>query len=299
MKRRIGPGTALLWRMVSSQGKKTAGSADEWLVQGPEPGRSDNIEDNARTKRAVGPETSQWLIPSTTDLNGRSEVHGEESGVSRSSLARTSAAEEAANEVTSKTRARGASRGSKKRQQTFDELHAENAELARRIRELQTDLRLQAKEAKGERDELARSFDEREAEMRQRIAELESVLAGAKKGGRAKAATSSRRRKSTATVDPSRKPTGSRRGVKTSGATSKVRKPRMRRGATRRNGKVDLNHATFEELRKLGLSVTQTARVIAYRDVRGGFESLDELDDIPGLPKDTRVDLRVRLTLSD
>jgi DNA uptake protein ComE-like DNA-binding protein len=36
--------------------------------------------------------------------------------------------------------------------------------------------------------------------------------------------------------------------------------------------------------------------VIAYRDTRGGFDSLDELDDIPGLPKETRGTLKGLLT---
>jgi hypothetical protein len=38
--------------------------------------------------------------------------------------------------------------------------------------------------------------------------------------------------------------------------------------------------------------------MIAYRDVRKGFESLDEINEIPGLPKETRAELRNRLTLS-
>ena len=65
----------------------------------------------------------------------------------------------------------------------------------------------------------------------------------------------------------------------------------------RRNGKLDLNEASFEELRELGLSVTQSARLIAYRDVRGGYESLDEIDDVPGLSEKTRDELKDRLKL--
>jgi DNA uptake protein ComE-like DNA-binding protein len=43
--------------------------------------------------------------------------------------------------------------------------------------------------------------------------------------------------------------------------------------------------------------VTQSARLIAYRDVRGGYESLDEIDDVPGLSEKTRGELKDRLKL--
>jgi DNA uptake protein ComE-like DNA-binding protein len=72
------------------------------------------------------------------------------------------------------------------------------------------------------------------------------------------------------------------------------RRPKRR---TSRNGRLDLNAATFDELRSLGLSVTQSKRLIAYRDARGGYASLDELDEVPGLSKATRAELRSRLKL--
>lgn len=68
-----------------------------------------------------------------------------------------------------------------------------------------------------------------------------------------------------------------------------------RRPSTKR--KVDLNEATFEELRAIGLSVTQSSRVIAYRDVRGGYESFDEFEGIPGLSSETLSALRARAQL--
>jgi DNA uptake protein ComE-like DNA-binding protein len=49
---------------------------------------------------------------------------------------------------------------------------------------------------------------------------------------------------------------------------------------------VDLNEAFFEDLRAIGLSVADSARVIAYRDLRAGFGSMDELPDLPGLSPD-------------
>jgi DNA uptake protein ComE-like DNA-binding protein len=287
--------------------KNRAKAAEEWLVEGPESEGSDEAEDNARgstadeavavedhgpsaparQQRAVGSETAQWVVPSTTDLNGGADDREEKStGASRSSPARDSAAEAA--EKRSKTRRRRASKASKKAQPGLDQLRTENVELAGRVRDLQTELRFQAKRAKAA-----------EAELQQQIAELESALADAKKGGRAGPASTSARRRNVTTASTARKqPTGSRRQVKTSGDTSKAATSRRRRRAGGGNGKLDLNRASFEELRNLGLSVTQSARLIAYRDVRSGFESLDELDDIPGLPKDTRAGLRARLTLS-
>jgi DNA uptake protein ComE-like DNA-binding protein len=49
---------------------------------------------------------------------------------------------------------------------------------------------------------------------------------------------------------------------------------------------IDLNEATFEELRAFGLSVNQTARVLAQRQQRGGFKAVSDLTAIPGLPHD-------------
>ena len=53
----------------------------------------------------------------------------------------------------------------------------------------------------------------------------------------------------------------------------------------RRGGPLDVNKATFEQFRELGMSVTQATRVIAYRERQDGFDSVDDLDAVPGLPK--------------
>ncbi len=60
---------------------------------------------------------------------------------------------------------------------------------------------------------------------------------------------------------------------------------------------LNLNEATYEDLRRLRLSVTQAGRLLAYRDRAGGFKSLDELDAIPGFPKPFLTELKPRLTL--
>jgi DNA uptake protein ComE-like DNA-binding protein len=58
--------------------------------------------------------------------------------------------------------------------------------------------------------------------------------------------------------------------------------------------KVSLGRATFEDLRALGLSVTQSRRILRYRD-DGRLGSLDDLDEVPGFPKALRAELRQRL----
>jgi hypothetical protein len=60
---------------------------------------------------------------------------------------------------------------------------------------------------------------------------------------------------------------------------------------------IELNGATFEQLRDLGFSVTQATRVITNREGRGGFASLDDLDGIPGIPRDFLDDVKARLKL--
>ncbi len=60
----------------------------------------------------------------------------------------------------------------------------------------------------------------------------------------------------------------------------------------------DLNDLRFEELRTLGLSTTQAARLLAARERLGGFSGLDQLDAVPGIPAQTRDELKRRVTLS-
>jgi DNA uptake protein ComE-like DNA-binding protein len=60
---------------------------------------------------------------------------------------------------------------------------------------------------------------------------------------------------------------------------------------------LDINEATFGELCALKLSSTQSRRVIAYRTRIHGFESIDQLDEVPGFPKKVRDQLRHQLTV--
>jgi hypothetical protein len=73
--------------------------------------------------------------------------------------------------------------------------------------------------------------------------------------------------------------------------------PALRPPAAEPTGPVDINEASFEVLRSLGCSVTQTARILAARKVRGGFAAPEELSDVPGLPAEFRAELISRLTV--
>src|SRR4051794_26890404 len=53
-----------------------------------------------------------------------------------------------------------------------------------------------------------------------------------------------------------------------------------------------LNTASFEALRAVGLSVTQAARVIGQREQHGGFESVDDVDAIVGIPRTVKQTLK-------
>jgi competence protein ComEA len=61
------------------------------------------------------------------------------------------------------------------------------------------------------------------------------------------------------------------------------------------DGPLDLNAVEFEQLRALGLSTAESARLVAIREVRGGFASLDELDDLDGFTEKQLRDLKARL----
>ena len=67
-------------------------------------------------------------------------------------------------------------------------------------------------------------------------------------------------------------------------------------GATK--GPISLSAATVEQLDELdGIGPTLAARIVGWRDTHGGFQSIDQLGDVPGIG-DTRLEsLRPHLTL--
>jgi helix-hairpin-helix protein len=61
--------------------------------------------------------------------------------------------------------------------------------------------------------------------------------------------------------------------------------------------RVDINEATFEELRAMKLTITQSRRLLAYRKRVKRFESIDELDAIPGFPRTALEQLKHKLSV--
>jgi competence ComEA-like helix-hairpin-helix protein len=62
-------------------------------------------------------------------------------------------------------------------------------------------------------------------------------------------------------------------------------------------GPVNLNEASFEQLREIGFSVTQATRVITYREREQGFDEVDDLDVVPGMPKSFLNEVKKNLTV--
>ncbi len=63
------------------------------------------------------------------------------------------------------------------------------------------------------------------------------------------------------------------------------------------SGTVNLNTASFEELREADLSVTQATRILAYRERFGGYASVEDLEKVPGFPAETVAGLGGRFTV--
>lgn len=53
------------------------------------------------------------------------------------------------------------------------------------------------------------------------------------------------------------------------------------------NGKLDINTATYEEMLKAGVAPSYVSKIIDFRNLKGGIESIDELDKISGIGKKT------------
>lgn len=61
---------------------------------------------------------------------------------------------------------------------------------------------------------------------------------------------------------------------------------------------VDLNNATQSELEAVkGLGPAKAKAIIAYRDSKGGFKSLDELDNVKGFSKASIEKLKGELSV--
>jgi DNA uptake protein ComE-like DNA-binding protein len=58
---------------------------------------------------------------------------------------------------------------------------------------------------------------------------------------------------------------------------------------------LDLNAASFAQLRSAGMSVTQAGRVLAHREHSGSFSTVDQLAELPGFGHDLVEALRSRM----
>jgi DivIVA domain-containing protein len=111
-----------------------------------------------------------------------------------------------------------------------------------------------------------------EQDTRERELEKELVRAKARRRR-----TTAARRTTTAARSPER---AERRPAQ----DARTRRPRSRRTqAARPKRRLDINRATFAQVRSVGLGTTVAARLIALRDIRGGFRNLEELRDVEGI----------------
>ncbi len=62
-------------------------------------------------------------------------------------------------------------------------------------------------------------------------------------------------------------------------------------------GNIDLNRATFEQLRDLGFSVTQSTRLLTHRERQGGFDSVDDLKGVSGMPDELLDEVQAKLRI--
>ncbi|MFM9043990.1 MAG: ComEA family DNA-binding protein, partial [bacterium] len=75
-------------------------------------------------------------------------------------------------------------------------------------------------------------------------------------------------------------------------ASKKSRSSGKTGAASKSRKKVDLDAATFEDFREMGMTVTQATRVIAYRERGARFDSVDDLAEVPGISKTLLDELR-------
>lgn len=58
---------------------------------------------------------------------------------------------------------------------------------------------------------------------------------------------------------------------------------------------VSLSKAGVDELREVGMSITQARRIIRYREQHGDFGAVEELDQVPGFPEKFLARIKDRL----
>ena len=306
------------------RGKKDAQSAEDWLLEpaggrsdGPETGPEDEVADEGGSTEprtgggGLGPEVTQWLVDSNGGSNGRSTERARWEGArpATDSQLKMQRAEQAIAEKITRF------------EETLDEqqlriadleeqLERREAELAETVRErdeaikargpavgVGVDERWEKREAvlkerlskrfEKREAELNKGFEQRQIELERQLEELEEQVDIREAEVREQATQRERELSSRIEELESTLAEAQQRAIA---------KP-ARRPSPMKGGKLNLNEATFEQLRDLGLSVTLSARTISYRDSRGGFESMAELDEVPGLSTELKRVLRGQLKL--
>ena len=166
-------------------------------------------------------------------------------------------------------------------------------------------LQRRAEARRARRAEKAAEGERREAEARK---EAEEKEAAEKKAARereaeakkADAEAAPQRREAAPEKKPeatgnAKSPAGNTASRAKRSSDSESSKPKPAK-ARRRGGPLDVNKATFEEFREVGMSVTQATRVIAYRERQDGFDSVDDLDTVPGMSRKLMTEIRDKLT---
>jgi DNA uptake protein ComE-like DNA-binding protein len=156
-----------------------------------------------------------------------------------------------------------------------------------------------AKQKLSAQEKLIKELRATEADLNARVAELKGRVAELEDAA-AEAVEQSRRPKTSRKKAEGGKRTAKPKRAKESTAPSPAAaaKPRSSRRDNKSAATLDVNSATFEEFRDLGLTITQSARLIAYRNTRDGFRSLDELAEVPGFPRETLKTLRAQVHVS-
>jgi DNA uptake protein ComE-like DNA-binding protein len=119
--------------------------------------------------------------------------------------------------------------------------------------------------------------------------------AAEKKAAREKDAAEKKAARAKAAQERKAKAAKAKKEAQAKRTKAKETKPKSR-VKERRGGPLDVNKASFEQLRELGMSVTQATRVIAYREREDGFSSLDDLDAVPGFPKPFLAEIKEQLS---
>jgi DNA uptake protein ComE-like DNA-binding protein len=80
-----------------------------------------------------------------------------------------------------------------------------------------------------------------------------------------------------------------------SATTGTARRDQPQRAAP--EGPINVNQVTYEQLRAMKLTITQSRRLLAYRNRVNQFDSLDQLDALPGFPTTVLDRLKDRLSV--